>query len=456
MNKKILYIATLMLAMTSVAFAQTKEDVTTMRLTFNSSATIVPDGLSEASAEGTVGVLDGVEAIVVDLGGSIGKVAIATKNFGASSETDRGYGFGYDNAMLVPGTISGTYYDFGEGWYLPTKAEQDALLNRLTWNDTRKGAEIDFGATSLFLPASGYRSNGSWYGNNSQCVYWSSTPNGSQAYRIDMSSSSKSVMSGNRTTGTPLRTFHALPKITNLTFAAPVEREHLLEVSSITNTSDGIRLTVNGESVEYPFEMLKEMTFFNGDPTVTVKANQDPDNAGNYYTTFYSGLEAYVIPDGVTAYTAKLNGDVVELTTVTGEILPKGEAALLYSKTLSNIVMQTTDLAGTYSANEFSGVDVSTAQDGENYMLSYGQNGLAFYKMGASMKLAPNKAYIEASSSAKAIKFMLQDDDITGTQSLVDETTDFKPLEIYTVGGVRINKLQKGINIVNGKTVFVK
>ena len=88
MNKKILYIATLMLAMTSVAFAQSKEDVTAMRLTFNSSATIVPDGLSEASAEGTVGVLDGREAIVVDLGGSIGKVAIATLNAGATNTND--------------------------------------------------------------------------------------------------------------------------------------------------------------------------------------------------------------------------------------------------------------------------------------------------------------------------------------------------------------------------------
>ncbi len=458
-----------MLAMTSVAFAQSDEDVTAMRLTFNSSATIVPDGLSEVSAEGTVGVLDGREAIVVDLGGSIGKVAIATLNAGATNTNDfSGSTYNdYNGDKQGFSTISSGLTD---GWYVPTKDEMEALMNRLTWNTekpgpwyggTKPGAEIDFGSTSLFLPAAGYYYNGSWRdnygtGTSRRCVYWTSTTSGTQAYRLDMTSVSREMKLGNKTIDTPIRPFHALPKITNLTFAAPVEREHLLEVSSITNTSDGIRLTVDGKSVEYPFEMLKEMTFINGTPTVTIKANQDPDNAGNYYTTFYSGLEAYVIPDGVTAYTAKLNGDVVELTAVTGGVLPRGEAVLLYSKTLSNIVMQTTDLTGSSSANEFSGVDVSTAQDGENYMLSYGQRGLAFYKMGSSMKLAPNKAYIAASSSAKAINFMFSDDDVTAVDSSVEETTDIKPLEIYTLEGVRLDKLQKGINIVNGKTVYVK
>lgn len=455
MNKKILYIATLMLAMTSVAFAQNDDDVTAMRLTFNNE--IIPEGLSDASDEGTVGVLDGVEAIVVDLGGSIGKVAIATKNYGASSVTDRGYGFGYDNAMLVPGTISGTYYDFGKDWYLPSKTELDALLNRLTWNSTRKGAEINFGETSLFLPACGYRSNGVWYEEGSKCVYWSSTAYGTNtAYRMDMSSTSKEVMYGQRATGTPLRTFHALPKVT--TFTAPVEREHLLEVSSIENTSDGIRLTVNGQSVTYPFDMLKKMTFFNGTPAVAVTANEDPDNKGNYYSTFYSSLEAYNIPDGVNAYTAEVEGENVKLTKVAGNILPKGEAVLLRSKTTSDMSMTIADNMGEKSTgNQFKGVDVSTDQDGiTHYMLSYGQNKLGFYKMNSAMVLSPNKAFIElqSNSSAKALRFVFQDDMPTGINDV--NADDSHSDKIFNLSGMRLNKMQKGINIVNGKKILVK
>lgn len=462
-----------MLAMASVAFAQNDDDVTAMRLTFNSSATIVPDGLSEASAEGTVGVLDGREAIVVDLGGSIGKVAIATLNAGATNTNDfSGSTYNdYNGDKQGFSTISSGLTD---GWYVPTKDEMEALMNRLTWNTekpgpwysgTKPGAEINFGSTSLFLPAAGYYYNGSWRdnygtGTSRRCVYWTSTTSGTQAYRLDMTSVSREMKLGNKTIDTPIRPFHALPKITNLTFTAPIEREHNLEVSSITNTSDGIRLTVNGQEVEYPFEMLKEMTFFNGTPTVTVKANEDPDNAGNYYSTFYSSLEAYNIPEGVKAYTAEeLEGEEVKLTEVEGDILPQGEAVLLYSTTISNMAMTVADDNGSKSQNNlFDGVDVTTEQDGSKYyILSYGQNKLGFYQMSSDMMLSPNKAFIEMSlGSAKALRFVLPGEDTTNIENINEIDNENENNAIYNLQGVRLNKLQKGINIVNGKKIIVK
>lgn len=270
-----------------------------------------------------------------------------------------------------------------------------------------------------------------------------------------MSSTSKSVMSGNRATGTPLRTFHALPKVT--TFTAPVEREHLLEVSSIENTSDGVVFTVNGQSVTYPFDMLKKMTFFNGTPAVAVTANEDPDNKGNYYSTFYSSLEAYNIPDGVNAYTAEVEGENVKLTKVAGNILPQGEAVLLRSKTTSDMSMTIADNMGEKSTgNQFKGVDVSTDQDGiTHYMLSYGQNKLGFYKMNSAMVLSPNKAFIALQSNpAKALRFVFQDDMPTGINDV--NADDSHSDKIFNLSGMRLNKMQKGINIVNGKKILVK
>lgn len=452
-----------MLAMTSVAsFAQGDNDVTAMRLTFNNDITVVPEGLSEASEEGTIGMFNGREAIVVDLGGKIGKVAIATFNVGATPSND------YNGARQSFNTASNGLTD---GWYVPSKDEMEALMARITWTTanagpwsagTKPGAELNFGSTSLFLPAAGYYSNGAWHdntgtsGSGRKCVYWTSTADGSYAYRLDMTSESKSVISGGKATETPIRPFCALPKVESIT--TPIEREHNLEVSSITPTSDGVVLTVNGQSVTYPFDMLKKMTFFNGTPTVAVTANEDPDNKGNYYSTFYSSLEAYNIPDGVNAYTAEVEGENVKLTKVAGNILPQGEAVLLRSKTTSDMSMTIADNMGEKSTgNQFNGVDVSTDQDGiTHYMLSYGQHKLGFYKMNSAMVLSPNKAFIalQSNSSAKALRFVFQDDMPTGINDVnADDSHNDK---IFNLSGMRLNKMQKGINIVNGKKILVK
>lgn len=459
MKKRILYIATLMLAMTSVAFAES-DDVTAMRLTFNNNVRIVPEGLSDASPEGTVGMLNGREAIVVDLGGTIGKVAIATVNAGGTAPYGRL--FYYSNA------INPEENGLTDGWYIPSKDEMDALKDRLTWaypipyqGELLAGGIISVNemGTSLFLPAAGYYYNNNTVSRGSTCAYWTSTTfNSSRTYKLEMNSSSKTVDDGANTAGRSIRPFCALPKVKNLT--APIEREHMLEVSSITNTSDGIRLTVNGQSVEYPFEMLKEMTFFNGTPVVAVSAEEDSENAGNYYATFYSGLEAYNIPEGVKAYTANIENDVVRFTEIEDGVLPQGEGVLLYSDTTSDITMtMTKDNGGKSSDNIFDGVDIGTEQDGTaNYMLTYDQNKMGFYKMNSSVMLSPNKAFIKLSSSnpAESLHVLLPSNIATGIEQIENGELTIENSAIYNLNGVRLSKLQRGINIVGSKKVLVR
>lgn len=451
-----------MLSVSLGAFAKGDDVAAAMRLTFQSSTAIIPDGVSDALPEGTIVVYNGREAIIVDLGGKIGKVAVATKNVGAANANRyKGTKFSYTDAMNPSKT------GLSDGWYVPSKEEMDALMSRLTWNTlktgpwdgTIAGAEINFGTTSLFLPAAGYNTSA----DNTQSVYWTSTKNGtSQGYRLDMASSYKYVLAGNTATQCSVRPFCALPKVINLN--APIEREHMLNASSIGSDDDGnIVLTVDGESVTYPFDMLKEVTFFNGTPTVSVKANEDPDNAGNYYSTFYSGLESYKIPEGVKAYIGRINQDVIELTEIEGDVLPRGEAVLLYSETLSNIEMSRTDEEGEMVDDSwFSGVDVATQQDDNlYYMLSYGQDKLAFYRMNSEQLLAPNKAFAEVRTEvlAKAFRFVFPGESITEGIEEVNENANevnAKIDAIYNINGVRLDKLQKGINIVNGKKIVVK
>ena len=125
---------------------------------------------------GTIGVVDGREAIVVDLGEPFGKVGIAIINEGATCI------YRVDGEYVNLGT-SYNFYDadelnksntLGEYWYVPTKEEFEALANLkdaegnkiVKWNSDELGLEWDFGTGKLFL-------QGYWF---DQCRYWSCTP----------------------------------------------------------------------------------------------------------------------------------------------------------------------------------------------------------------------------------------------------------------------------------------
>ncbi|MCQ2148261.1 MAG: hypothetical protein MJZ16_12225 [Bacteroidales bacterium] len=76
------------------------------------------------SPVGTVGMLYGRECVVVDLGGNVGKMAIATKNVGASSPTAKGTEMTWQNAVNQQNSD-----EWGLGWRLPSKEEIEALQN---------------------------------------------------------------------------------------------------------------------------------------------------------------------------------------------------------------------------------------------------------------------------------------------------------------------------------------
>lgn len=132
------------------------------------------------------------------------------------------------------------------------------------------------------------------------------------------------------------------------------------------------------------------------EPAFTLHANEDPSYpSAGYYTTFYNSHYAYILPNNVKAYTAKYDDEAVMLTAIEGNILPKGVAVLLYSKTISNMLLTPTDEEGNApELNLFRGVDVNTEQYDTIYMLSYGQNGLGFYKMNPDMMLSAHKAFL--------------------------------------------------------------
>jgi hypothetical protein len=161
------------------------------------------------------------------------------------------------------------------------------------------------------------------------------------------------------------------------------------------------------------------------------------------YATFYDTTTGYVLNGDVAAYVAVLEKTWLKLTEI--ENVPATTPVVLkgsyYNKTAQN-------LPAINIENELNGTDVDTPADGSMYILANEDDKVGFYK--AVGTIAAGKAYYKSESGVKA--FFFEGDDATGIVNLSDAAV--KDEVIYNVAGQRLGKMQKGINIVNGKKLL--
>ena len=103
-------------------------------------------------------------------------------------------------------------------------------------------------------------------------------------------------------------------------------------------------------------------------------------------------------------------------------------------------------------ANDLKGTDVDTEADGTQYILAKKNDNVGFYKATSGTIIAAGKAYYQSPSNVKAFYF-----DFAGDATGIAEIENGKlkvESSIFNLAGQRVNKMQKGINIVNGKKVL--
>ena len=93
--------------------------------------------------------------------------------------TDSGYGI-VDNKIVLDPEDDVAHVKWGGSWRMPTKEEQDELLNNCTWEWTTQNGVNGYKVTapngnSIFLPAAGARSGAGVYRRGSDGYYWSSS-----------------------------------------------------------------------------------------------------------------------------------------------------------------------------------------------------------------------------------------------------------------------------------------
>lgn len=187
--------------------------------------------------------------------------------------------------------------------------------------------------------------------------------------------------------------------------------------------------------------------------SLTVTLNNGGD--GSYYATLCVPFD--VTLDGATAYTLALNATqtALTMTEVSGAVaagtpvLLKGTSASAtasISAAASTAISTQTALTGTYLAKAVTG--------GTDYFLGKADDKVGFYHWDGTT-LAANRAYLEALklSGGNVKGFALDFDSVDAIKSLINAE---QGSEIFNLAGLRMNKLQRGINIVNGKKVLVK
>ena len=172
------------------------------------------------------------------------------------------------------------------------------------------------------------------------------------------------------------------------------------------------------------------------------------------YGTFCAPY-AVEVPASVQAFTVPSVADnnVLDLTEVVGTIPANTPVVLFAEAGLETVESFGVAEAGTPVAGLLTGVYEDTSAPVGSYVLQNLNNKLGFYQVAAGQQpiVGANRCYLTTSSGIKA--FFFDEDDATAIKA-IDNAQQTAEGAIYNLSGQRMSKMQKGINIINGKKVL--
>lgn len=183
--------------------------------------------------------------------------------------------------------------------------------------------------------------------------------------------------------------------------------------------------------------------------------------SGVQYGTFIAPFAANA-PEDVKLYSVdEVDGTTLKLTEVT--TIAANTPYIVYADTESTIsktyYSKSTATKDTYEA----GLLVGTLPGGvmtlgtDCYLLQKNNEVVGFYQCeaGVNYKLGANRAYLKYETPAGVKAFFFGEETQTTAITTLSELMNGKA-EIYDLNGRKLRKLEKGINIVNGKKVIIK
>ena len=175
------------------------------------------------------------------------------------------------------------------------------------------------------------------------------------------------------------------------------------------------------------------------------------------YTTQYIPTTDVTIPTGVEAYAGVISGERLSLRAISGAI--NKEDAVVLKGTANTYYSFVPTTGASKATNNLLGSDGNATGGANIYALANltpeGETDpvVGFYRFTDNTKNIPaGKAYLNTSAGVKGFTFLFEDD-ATGLDAVNGEGFMVNG-PIYNLAGQRVNKMQKGINIVNGKKIL--
>ena len=224
---------------------------------------------------------------------------------------------------------------------------------------------------------------------------------------------------------------------------------------------------VKGEITTYTKDGVSTIELNSGNEVVEYVAPVTVTIGQSKYASLYYENQAFVVPQGVEAYTYKLNGDKVEESYMyaAGETIPAGTAVILKGEPNDYSFAFSTKVGDVDSENILKGTDSDTPleADANSYFYKLSLNAdeelssIGFYwgaADGAAFTNKAHKAYLKVAKSAGA-KFYRFDGETTAIENVQAAQPDANA-PMYNVAGQRVSKNYKGVVIQNGRKYVVK
>ena len=165
------------------------------------------------------------------------------------------------------------------------------------------------------------------------------------------------------------------------------------------------------------------------------------------YATLYDATTGYTLGGDVKAYAATINKSWLDLKEVAN--VPASTPVILkgtYYNKLANGALPAINIA-----NDLKGTEAATEADGSMYILAQPEGEeVGFYL--ATGTIPAGKAYIQSASGVKA--FYFDGDNATGINEVNGQRSMVNGQSIYNLAGQRLQKMQRGINIIGNKKIL--
>ena len=187
--------------------------------------------------------------------------------------------------------------------------------------------------------------------------------------------------------------------------------------------------------------------------TLTAKLG---DNPGEYWATYYNDLAECKVDENTKVFKIALNGTSLTMTKIDDGIINRGEGVVLKSNAASiPLYYSATGSATSYDDNSLLGTMTSINNPGNAFVLSKGNTGVGFYKLGDTVTIGAHKAYLKYDGSMAPA--FLGFGDVTGIETMSDASSK-TPAVWYDLNGRKLygKPTAKGIYILNGKKMVIE